>query len=249
MLGPYERGQNVNELAVRQNTVDMATFEQVVVGGDLSKLSASQRVAYYQGVCKSLGLNPLTKPFSYITLNGRLTLYATRDATDQLRRLNNVSCRITAREFRDDVYIVTAQGYTAEGRADESTGVVTIGSLKGDALCNALMKAETKAKRRVTLSIVGLGWLDETETETVPDAKAAPVDTETGEILDNKAAPPSVCVDCKQPILARQTKHRLFTAHEIETSSKERYERALCWNCALKAREAGESEGGDVNPD
>ena len=30
------------------------------------------------------------------------------------------------------------------------------------------MKAETKAKRRVTLSICGLGMLDETEVETVP---------------------------------------------------------------------------------
>jgi hypothetical protein len=45
---------------------------------------------------------------------------------------------------------------------------VPIGSLKGDSLCNALMKGETKAKRRVTLSIAGLGWLDETELETIP---------------------------------------------------------------------------------
>ena len=31
-----------------------------------------------------------------------------------------------------------------------------------------MMKAETKAKRRVTLSICGLGVLDETEVENVP---------------------------------------------------------------------------------
>jgi hypothetical protein len=46
-----------------------------------------------------------------------------------------------------------------------------LGNLKGDALANALMKSETKAKRRVTLSIAGLGWLDETELETIPVAK------------------------------------------------------------------------------
>jgi hypothetical protein len=45
------------------------------------------------------------------------------------------------------------------------------GNLKGDALANALMKPETKAKRRVTLSIAGLGWLDETELETIRDAR------------------------------------------------------------------------------
>jgi hypothetical protein len=32
------------------------------------------------------------------------------------------------------------------------------------------MKAETKAKRRVTLSISGLGFLDESEIETIKDA-------------------------------------------------------------------------------
>jgi hypothetical protein len=42
------------------------------------------------------------------------------------------------------------------------------------------MKAETKAKRRVTLSIVGLGWLDESE---VPD-EVVNVDINTGEIRE-----------------------------------------------------------------
>jgi hypothetical protein len=37
------------------------------------------------------------------------------------------------------------------------------------------MKAETKAKRRVTLSICGLGLLDETEIETIPGAAPAVV--------------------------------------------------------------------------
>jgi hypothetical protein len=37
-------------------------LESVAVSGDLSGLSAPQRLAYYQAVCRSLGLNPLTKP-------------------------------------------------------------------------------------------------------------------------------------------------------------------------------------------
>jgi len=48
---------------------------------------------------------------------------------------------------------------------------VPLGTLKGDALASALMKAETKAKRRVTLSIAGLGWLDETELATIPGVR------------------------------------------------------------------------------
>jgi len=147
---------------------DASIVESVIAAGDLSKLPAAQRTQYYAAVCNSLGLNPLTKPFEYITLNGKLTLYARKDATDQLRKLHSVSVHIASRERIDDVYTVTARATDARGRTDESIGAVAIGSLKGDALCNAIMKAETKAKRRVTLSICGLGMLDEAELETIP---------------------------------------------------------------------------------
>lgn len=150
-----------------------AVMERVVVGGDLSQLSATDRVRYYNEVCKSLGLNPLTKPFAYITLNGKLTLYAQRDCTDQLRKLHHVSTHVVSREKVDDIYVVTARATMPDGRTDESIGAVSIGNLRGDAYANALMKAETKAKRRVTLSIVGLGWLDETEVDSIPDARPA----------------------------------------------------------------------------
>jgi len=150
-----------------------AIMELVIATGDLAKLTPAQRNGYYQAVCKSLGLNPLTRPFEYIVLNGKLTLYARRDATDQLRARHNVSIDIVSRERLDDVYVVMARATTEDGRSDESIGAVAVGGLKGDALANALMKAETKAKRRATLSLVGLGWLDETEVETVPTAQPA----------------------------------------------------------------------------
>jgi hypothetical protein len=142
--------------------------EKVVIGGDLAELNAAQRAEYYSAVCRSLGLNPLTKPFEYLTLNGKLRLYALRDCADQLRRLHGISIYIANRERLSDIYVVTARAKDRQGREDESTGAVPLGNLKGDALANALMKAETKAKRRVTLSIAGLGWLDETEVDTIP---------------------------------------------------------------------------------
>jgi hypothetical protein len=149
-------------------------IESVIVKGDLAKLSSEERTRYYSEVCRSVGLNPLTKPFEYLQLNGKLTLYARKDATDQLRQIHGVSLTIVSREQVGDVYVVTARATTASGRSDESIGAVSIGTLKGDALANALMKAETKAKRRVTLSICGLGLLDETEIETIPGAQPGP---------------------------------------------------------------------------
>jgi hypothetical protein len=146
-------------------------LEQVLIGGDLSGLTSQQRADYYGAVCRALGLNPLTKPFEYLTLNGKLRLYALRDCADQLRRLHGISIYITNRERLQDLYIVTARAKDRTGREDESTGAVALGTLKGDALANALMKAETKAKRRVTLSLASLGWLDETELETIPQVR------------------------------------------------------------------------------
>jgi hypothetical protein len=165
-------------------------IERVIIEGDLSKLSAPDRIAYYRRVCESIGVNPFTKPFDYITLNGKLTLYAKRDCTDQLRKMHNLSVGIVSRERIEDIYVVTARGTLPNGRVDESIGAVSLGGLKGDALANAIMKAETKAKRRVTLSIVGLGWLDETEVETISDARPTVVDASTGEIKGASAGMP-----------------------------------------------------------
>lgn len=151
-------------------------IERVVSGDDLAALSAAQQAQYYQEVCESLGLNPLTRPFAFIRLQGKLTLYARRDAADQLRKLHGISVEIASRVKVDDLYVVTARATDRSGRVDESIGAVAIGALKGELLANALMKAETKAKRRVTLSICGLGWSDETEVETIPQAQLVEVD-------------------------------------------------------------------------
>lgn len=171
-------------------SVEADIVEQVVIGGDLSKLTPPQRVEYYNRVCKSLNLNPLTRPFDYITLSGKLTLYARKDATEQLRKINGVSITSLEKEFQNglSLYIVTAHAADRVGRTDASTGAVNVKGLVGDALANAIMKCETKAKRRVTLSICGLGWMDETEVETVHDARPVVV-TETGEIIDSSPSP------------------------------------------------------------
>lgn len=153
------------------NLVTTNAIENALIKGDLSGLSPDQRLNYLKQVCETVGLNYLTKPFEYIQLNGKLTLYATRSATDQLRSVHKVSIKITDRQKFDDIYVVTAQATNAEGRFDESTGAVNIQGLKGEALANAYLKAETKAKRRVTLSLCGLGLFDESEVATIPDAK------------------------------------------------------------------------------
>lgn len=173
------------EMAI--TTMDAAALEQVLVSGDLSKLTSPQRVQYYQRVCQSIGLNPLTKPFDYITLNGKLTLYAKKDATDQLRSIKSVSIDDVDLQESGDNFIVKVKGHDITGRSDVEIGIVKKSDMQGNA-ANAQMKAVTKAKRRLTLSLCGLGWLDETEVETIPSAKPISVHTETGEIINGELA-------------------------------------------------------------
>ena len=155
-------------------------METVLIKGDLAKLSPEERSRYYLEVCKSVGLNPLTKPFDYIKMpDRRLQLYALRACTDQLRKMHGVSVEDLVVVERDGCYLVTVKVRSRDGRADVGTGAVTIGNAKGDMLCNLLMKAETKAKRRATLSLCGLGWLDETEIETIHGAKPETPTTES----------------------------------------------------------------------
>jgi hypothetical protein len=153
------------------NTNPHSIVEAVIAAGDLSKLTPDQRNTYYLTVCQSIGLNPMTRPFEYIVLNGKLTLYARKDATDQLRSIRNVSITRCDVSLNDpDYVIVTTEARDASGRTDIDVGVVSRKDMRGD-LGNVIMKSVTKSKRRVTLSLCGLGMLDETEVETIPDAK------------------------------------------------------------------------------
>lgn len=161
---------------------------EVVVKGDLSKLTNEERMAYYTALCNSLGLNPLTRPFEFITLNGKLTLYAKRDAADQIRTNAGVTVTKIDKELIGDIYVVTAYGRTPGGREDASTGAVAIRGLAGENLANAYMKAETKAKRRLTLSLIGLGFPTEEEVEDIHQPEPEAPRPKLAEIVRQKAA-------------------------------------------------------------
>ena len=172
-------------------------LEKVLIGGDLSPLSVEERIDYYKRMCNTLSLNPLTQPFSYILFResdnspAKLSLYANKSCSEQLRKIHHVSIAKMRREIRDDVCMVEVDVIDKTGRMDTATGVVALYKFyqgKRELLtprehANAMMKCETKAKRRVTLSLAGLGWLDETELATIPGVRVGePNGDPTGEI-------------------------------------------------------------------
>ena len=145
--------------------------EAAIIEGDLSRLTPAERVAYYNRVCDALGLLATTKPFGYMVLSGKLTLYAMKGCTDQLRKIHGVSLAINSITIEDGICVVSVSATDAAGRSDTDIGAVVCGHLKGEDLANAKMRAVTKAKRRVTLSLCGLGFLDESEVTSIPEAR------------------------------------------------------------------------------
>lgn len=134
-------------------------IESVVIGGDLAPLTPEQRVRYMQRVCETLGLNWETSPFIYVKPADKMILYATKDCAAQLRRRDGISIEVTGRSFMPEqgIYCVEVKATNAQGRSETAIGVVGITGMKHETLAGQMMRAETKAKRRVTLSLCGLG--------------------------------------------------------------------------------------------
>ena len=171
-------------------------LEEILINGEISSLSEAQRVEYVGALCKSLGLNPLLRPFQFIKFDGKVQLYATRTCAEQLREAKRLSIpTIEVKKEGDYLYCdVTILDDT--GRQDTETACIwlkqvkkvwneasrkmeivkqngqpVIEDLSGADYANARMKVVTKAKRRATLAFAGLGILDESEIETVEGAQ------------------------------------------------------------------------------
>lgn len=155
--------------AVRSEKVLLEqSIRALIVGGDLSRLSEEQLATYYQFRCEELGLSAASQPFSVLRLSGKLVLYMTRGGTDQLAAIHRLNRKIV-----DGPRVIDVQGTKVvyamcevthpNGRFDTS-----IATLPLTDPTMVFMRAETKAKRRATLSILGLGMLDESEVEDIP---------------------------------------------------------------------------------
>ena len=191
---------NNSQLQIGNNGNENAIVNSIILNGDISKLAPNDKASYYMGYCQRLGLDPFCKPFQIIRFqNGKESLYCTREGAQQLAKLQRVSHRIIARERIEGAYIVTAQAFLPDGRQTESIGAVSVENLKGTDYCNALMKCETKAKRRATLDLLGLGVLDETETDSIQNAKTSIIDiTNAREMIPESKQPQIAALQADQ---------------------------------------------------
>ena len=144
------------------------TVKELVVTGELSKLTEDQRIQHYLQVCNSLGLDYKIHPLEYLFVDDprgdrRLILYVLRAGSDALRRQNGIDITDLIEKTADGVVSYMAKAKDKTGRTDISIGAVSIQGKNTHDRANAMMAAETKAKRRVTLALSGCGLLDESE--------------------------------------------------------------------------------------
>ena len=158
------------ELAERPAAALPEAIEAALLHGDLKRLTVAERLVFYQARCRSAGLDPKCRPFAYLELNGKTVLYALKECAEQLNSIHGIShmvSGITVNE-KGGIIEVMVEAEMRNGRRTFDMGCVKIGGLTGEALANAKMKAITKAKRRATLSLCGLGDMpDESELDTM----------------------------------------------------------------------------------
>lgn len=174
---------------------ETALINKLVMEGDLAKFTDEEQLAYYYAVCERAGLDPLSQPLEYLTLNKKLVLYFKSKSTDQIAGNRGLSRRVVDTKMVGAVYLVIAECTDRAGRVEQSTGAASIQGLTGDNLVNAMLRAESKAKRRSVISFTGLGFMDESDADSIPGAmrvegpKPNPhqADADTGEVDETKA--------------------------------------------------------------
>jgi len=180
--------------------------EQALIQGNLINLSPEERVSLVLDTCRSLKLNPRTCPFIFILVSDweseaeRLIMYASRNCTDQLRMIHGVTEVQPIKQWQEDGMLM-AEAYLQDrtGRHASDLGAIPLKrysrkknqwyELSGAMLANARMHVGTKATRRATLKLVGLGGhiVDESELDTMrviggvtPEGRIYQLPEETG---------------------------------------------------------------------
>ncbi len=190
--------------AAREHGLDPQAMQQFLLSGDLSSVPPMARASLYVALCRYIGVDPIERPFLIFSDKGRTVLYAARSCTSALCRSRGISRELLGVEIKTigghEMAVARARATIDEtGRHDEATGAVPMLQWdKGanrwrepspDEVANTVMKAETKAKRRAVLDLVGLGIPDESEVATIRGARTGSLDLSTGEIVIEAGEP------------------------------------------------------------
>lgn len=148
---------------------DIETMHALMTAGDLSGLTKEQQAIAYLEACRDLGLNWRTKPFIIAKVgNGPATLYPTVEGIEQLAAIHHVDTHVDGETMLEGIYSVRVRAVLPNGRGATKTGKMFVKGMNGQALANAMMKAESKAYRRAVRAVVSLNSYRPTDPTAKP---------------------------------------------------------------------------------
>jgi hypothetical protein len=146
---------------------------------DLESLTEQQKQEYYLSACEHYGIPADLNLLAFIWMDSgdskkTLQLYAKKGATDIIRANLGISTVKLVKDAGDGYVAWIAEGKDKTGRSEIAVGSASTAGLKGQNLASAVMIAQTRATRRMTLQFTGGGLLDESEVnDTTTDINRA----------------------------------------------------------------------------
>jgi hypothetical protein len=204
-----------------------AVIEQLI-RGDVSNVPREALLRYVFTFCERVGISPLAVPFSLMKTQQGMQLVANRNFYDAVANKYSVSRECVGEGFFEGtkLYYTRYRATTPDGRVTEDMALVDTAGLNGKDLANAIMKAHTKGRNRVTRAHLGFPFPDETEAETVPGASVVSIEEvpsgSNGEPLQDDALPKP-----EPPRASREQIKRIHALAKRLGMNEEAYRRLL----------------------
>lgn len=151
--------------------------KKFVPRSDIDKMSELEQRQYYLDACEYFQVPPELNVlyFTYFDSGDGArvkVLAAKKGATDIIRDRLHINITELTDKMVNGSIVFFAKGMNGKGRFEMATGAKYIEGLKGQDLDSAIMTAQTRALKRLTLQFAGGGLLDESE---VPNSVTADI--------------------------------------------------------------------------
>ena len=166
-----------------------AAVIQAQLYGNWAGTTEDQRVKACLELCGVLGIPTPLNPFRFITLNGKMVMYAPNEAAQLIAASREASVDIV-NKYRDketNIYVVEIQVST-QARRVQNFAAIYVGGLTGQKLADAMMKCCTKGIRRTIFGAFGLSIADDDDV-AANSPPPAPLKIQASEVIEAYTAP------------------------------------------------------------
>jgi hypothetical protein len=169
-------------------SMETAAVKEYFRSGNVAAMTDDERDYVRVKLCQKYDLDPILRPFDLISFNGGMKFYMTASATNQLANAKSLTREVLLLEVNAEQMLArcTVKVSDTNGRAETANAFIAVSKflaptkenpvprkvlMDGEDLANALLKLETKAKRRATMSFFGVmdaGYDNEDRQQTAP---------------------------------------------------------------------------------